>query len=46
MGIVAAVGPHPESLRYWYDEIKKQKYWHKGKQHTLLIEIFDNIFNE
>jgi len=46
MGIVAAVGPHPESLRYWYDEIKKQKHWHKGKQHTLLIEIFDNIFNE
>lgn len=44
-GRVGIIGPHPESLQYWFEPPYQyiNQYWHKGHHHTLLLEFVDKL---
>lgn len=42
-GNVGIIGCHPESPKYWYEENSFEKYWHKGKDHELLLDFIEEL---
>ena len=43
-GNVGAIGPHPESLDYWYDTWSYMpRCWHEGRHHKLLREFVKKL---
>lgn len=42
-GVVLGIGPHLESQEDWYEEKNLKKYWHKGKHHDILRNVFQYI---
>lgn len=44
-GRVGIIGPHPESLEYWYEPPYQyiNSYWHEGRHHKLLLEFVNRL---
>jgi len=47
-GRVGIIGPHPESLEYWYQSPYQylNKYWHDGEHHKLLLGFVDQLMHK
>ena len=46
-GRVGIIGPHPESLKYWYEEPYQylNSHWHNGSHHELLLNFVNRLMN-
>ena len=44
-GRVGIIGPHPESLQYWFEPPYQyiNQYWHNGHHHNLLLGFVDKL---
>ena len=44
-GRVGIMGPHPESLKYWFETPYQyiNQYWHDGHHHDLLLNFVDEL---
>jgi len=44
-GRIGIIGPHLESLKYWYEPPYQyiEKYWHNGHHHKLLLNFVDDL---
>ena len=47
-GRVGIIGPHPESLKYWFDPPYQyiNQYWNNGWHHTLLLDFVDRLIKQ
>lgn len=47
-GRVGIIGPHPESLEYWFETPYQylNKHWHKGSHHKLLLGFVNRLMKQ
>ena len=49
-GRVGLIGPHPESLEYWYNPPygypRLKDHWHKGRHHALLLDFVNRLMQK
>jgi glutamine amidotransferase-like uncharacterized protein len=47
-GRIGLIGPHPESLKYWFEKPRQylNPYWHEGKHHALLLDFVDRLVEQ
>jgi hypothetical protein len=45
---IGIIGPHPESLKYWFESPYQyiNQYWHKGHHHNLLLNFVNQLVQQ